>query len=94
MIDLSKVNIEIPDGMTVDEMRARMVELVDVMKASNQDETEIYVKNKELSDENDRLRKQNLDLFNRVTMPIIINKHTETDDSSPTTDEIISYYSK
>lgn len=93
MIDLTKLNIEIPDDMTVDEMRTRVVEIVDAIKTSNQEETDISTRNRELEDENTRLRKQNLDLFNRVTIPVVKRQKEEEQEKCPTTEDILSYYS-
>ena len=72
MIDIEKMvaTLNIPDGMTVDEMRRMVVDVLDMAKASNEDEKAIATENATLKTENDRLSKQNLELFNRVTTSI------------------------
>ena len=72
MIDIEKMvsTLSIPDGMTVDEMRRIVVDVLDMAKASNEDEKAIADANEILKKENDRLSKQNLELFNRVTTSI------------------------
>ena len=69
MIDIEKMvsTLSIPDGMTVDEMRRIVVDVLDMAKASNEAEKAIATENAALKTENDRLSKQNLELFNRVT---------------------------
>ena len=72
MIDIDKMvtTLSIPDGMTVDEMRRIVVDVLDMAKASNEAEKAISDENATLKTENDRLSKQNLELFNRVTTSI------------------------
>ena len=98
MIDIDKMvtTLNIPDGMTVDEMRRIVVDVLDMAKASNEAEKAIATENATLKTENDRLAKQNLELFNRVTTSISPSK-TKDDDKEEkeeiTTDDILSYYS-
>ena len=87
MIDIEKMvtTLNIPDGMTVDEMRA-----------SNEAEKAIATENATLKTENDRLSKQNLELFNRVTTSISPSPTPKEEDEEKeeiTTDDILSYYS-
>ena len=100
MIDIDKMvtTLNIPDGMTVDEMRRIVVDVLDMAKASNEAEKAIATDNATLKTENDRLAKQNLDLFNRVTTSISPSPKTKDDDKEEekdeiTTDDILSYYS-
>lgn len=99
MIDIEKMvtTLNIPDGMTVDEMRRIVVDVLDMAKASNEDEKAIATENATLKTENDRLSKQNLELFNRVTTSISPSAKTKDDDDDEkeevTTDDILSYYS-
>lgn len=99
MIDIEKMvtTLNIPDGMTVDEMRRIVVDVLDMAKASNEDEKAISAENTTLKTENDRLAKQNLELFNRVTTSISPSTQTKDDDKEEkdeiTTDDILSYYS-
>ena len=100
MIDIEKMvtTLNIPDGMTVDEMRRIVVDVLDMAKASNEAEKTIATENATLKTENDRLAKQNLELFNRVTTSISPSKKTKNDDEEEekeeiTTDDILSYYS-
>ena len=99
MIDIEKMvtTLNIPDGMTVDEMRRIVVEVLDIAKASNEAEKAIATENETLKTENDRLAKQNLELFNRVTTSISPTSKTKDDDKEEkeeiTTDDILSYYS-
>ena len=99
MIDIDKMvtTLSIPDGMTVDEMRRMVVDVLDMAKASNEDEKAIADANENLKKENDRLSKQNLELFNRVTTSISPSPKTKDDDKEEkeevTTDDILSYYS-
>lgn len=99
MIDIDKMvtTLSIPDGMTVDEMRRIVVDVLDMAKASNEAEKAIATENATLKTENDRLSKQNLELFNRVTTSISPSPtHKEEDDNEKeevTTDDILSYYS-
>lgn len=99
MIDIDKMvtTLSIPDGMTVDEMRRIVVDVLDMAKASNEAEKEIATENATLKTENDRLSKQNLELFNRVTTSISPSAKTKDDDDDEkeevTTDDILSYYS-
>ena len=100
MIDIDKMvtTLNIPDGMTVDEMRRIVVDVLDMVKASNEAEKAIATENATLKTENDRLAKQNLELFNRVTTSISPTSKTKDDDKEEekkevTTDDILSYYS-
>ena len=99
MIDIDKMvtTLNIPDGMTVDEMRRIVVDVLDMAKASNEAEKAIATENATLKTENDRLSKQNLELFNRVTTSISPTSKTKDDDKEEkdeiTTDDILSYYS-
>lgn len=99
MIDIDKMvtTLSIPDGMTVDEMRRIVVDVLDMAKASNEAEKAITDENATLKTENDRLSKQNLELFNRVTTSISptskINNEDEDEKEEITTNDILSYYS-
>lgn len=99
MIDIDKMvtTLNIPDGMTVDEMRRKVVDVLDMAKASNEAEKAIATENATLKTENDRLSKQNLELFNRVTTsisPTSTNKEEDEEEKEEvTTDDILSYYS-
>ena len=99
MIDIDKMvtTLNIPDGMTVDEMRRIVVDVLDMAKASNEAEKAIATENATLKTENDRLSRQNLELFNRVTTSISPSTKTKDDDKEEkeeiTTDDILSYYS-
>lgn len=99
MIDIDKMvtTLSIPDGMTVDEMRRIVVDVLDMVKASNEAENAIETENATLKTENARLSKQNLELFNRVTTSISPSTKTKDDDDDEkdevTTDDILSYYS-
>lgn len=98
MIDIEKMvtTLNIPDGMTVDEMRRIVVDVLDMAKASNEAEKAIATENTTLKTENDRLSKQNLELFNRVTTTISPStklKEDEEEKEEVTTDDILSYYS-
>lgn len=98
MIDIEKMvtTLNIPDGMTVDEMRRIVVEVLDMAKASNEAEKAIATENATLKTENDRLSKQNLELFNRVTTSISPSptpKEEDEEKAEITTDDILSYYS-
>ena len=98
MIDIDKMvtTLNIPDGMTVDEMRRIVVDVLDMAKASNEAEKAIATENATLKTENDRLSKQNLELFNRVTSSISPSSVQKDDDEKEkeeiTTDDILSYY--
>ena len=99
MIDIEKMvtTLNIPDGMTVDEMRRIVVDVLDMAKASNEAEKAIATENATLKTENDRLSKQNLELFNRVTTSISpppkLKEDEEEEKEEVTTDDILSYYS-
>lgn len=99
MIDIEKMvaTLNIPDGMTVDEMRKVVVDVLDMAKASNEAEKTIAAENATLKTENDRLSKQNLELFNRVTTSISpspkLKEDEEEEKEEVTTDDILSYYS-
>lgn len=99
MIDIEKMvtTLKIPDGMTVDEMRRIVVDVLDMAKASNEAEKAIATENATLKTENDRLSKQNLELFNRVTTTISpstkLKEDEEEEKEEVTTDDILSYYS-
>ena len=95
MIDIDKMvtTLNIPDGMTVDEMRRIVVDVLDMAKASNEAEKAIAAENATLKTENDRLSKQNLELFNRVTTSISpTSPPKEEEKEEITTDDILSYY--
>ena len=98
MIDIDKMvtTLNIPNGMTVDEMRRIVVDVLDMAKASNEAEKAIATENATLKTENDRLSKQNLELFNRVTTSISPTSKPKDDDDDEkeevTTDDILSYY--
>ena len=99
MIDIDKMvtTLSIPDGMTVDEMRRIVVDVLDMAKASNEAEKAIATENATLKTENDRLSKQNLELFNRVTTTISpstkLKEDEEEEKEEVKTDDILSYYS-
>ena len=98
MIDIDKMvtTLNIPDGMTVDEMRRIVVDVLDMAKASNEAEKAIVTENETLKTENDRLSKQNLELFNRVTSSISPSSSTKEEEEKEkeeiTTDDILNYY--
>nr|DAI89078.1 MAG TPA: hypothetical protein [Caudoviricetes sp.] len=98
MIDIDKMvtTLSIPDGMTVDEMRRIVVDVLDMAKASNEAEKAISDENATLKTENDRLSKQNLELFNRVTTSISPSTTRKDDEEKEkeevTTDDILNYY--
>lgn len=97
MIDIEKMvsTLNIPDGMTVDEMRRIVVDVLDMAKASNEDEKALTDENEILKKENDRLSKQNLELFNRVTTSISPSsspKDEEKEKEEITTEDILNYY--
>ena len=96
MIDIDKMvtTLSIPDGMTVDEMRRIVVDVLDMAKASNEGEKAIVTENETLKKENDRLSKQNLELFNRVTTSISPTSAPKEEEEKEeiTTDDILSYY--
>ena len=96
MIDIEKMvsTLSIPDGMSVDEMRRIVVEALDMAKDSNEAEKAIVTENETLKKENDRLSKQNLELFNRVTTSISPNSAPKEEEEKEeiTTDDILSYY--
>lgn len=96
MIDIEKMvaTLNIPDGMTVDEMRRIVVDVLDMAKASNEAEKAIVTENVTLKTENDRLSKQNLELFNRVTTSIspTSTPKEEEEKEEITTDDILNYY--
>lgn len=99
MIDIEKMvtTLNIPDGMTVDEMRRIVVDVLDMAKASNEEEKAIATENETLKTENNRLSKQNLELFNRVTTTISpstkLKEDVEEEKEEVTTNDILSYYS-
>ena len=99
MIDIDKMvtTLNIPDGMTVDEMRRIVVDVFDMAKASNEAEKAISDENAALKTENDRLSKQNLELFNRVTTSISPTPTKKDDEENGkeevTTEDILNYYS-
>lgn len=97
MIDIDRMvtTLNIPDGMTVDEMRKVVVEVLDMARASNDAENAITAENATLKTENERLTKQNLDLFNRVTTSMSTSptpKPEEEEKEEVTTEDILSYY--
>lgn len=97
MIDIEKMvaTLNIPDGMTVDEMRKVVVDVLDMARTSNDEENAITSENANLKSENDRLTKQNLDLFNRVTTsisPMSKSKDDDEDKEEVTTEDILNYY--
>ena len=97
MIDIDRMvtTLSIPDGMTVDEMRKVVVEVLDMARASNDAENAITAENATLKTENERLTRQNLDLFNRVTTSMSTSptqKEEEEEKEEVTTEEILSYY--
>lgn len=97
MIDIEKMvaTLNIPDGMTVDEMRKVVVDVLDMVRASNDEENTITAENANLKSENDRLTKQNLDLFNRVTTSISPMTKSKDDDEykeEVATEDILNYY--
>ena len=98
MIDIDKMvtTLSIPDGMTVDEMRRIVVDVLDMAKASNEAEKAIATENATLKTENDRLCKQNLELFNRVTTSISPSTTRKDDEDKEkdevTTNDILDYY--
>lgn len=96
MIDIEKMvtTLNIPDGMTVDEMRRIVVDVLDMAKASNEAEKAIATENATLKTENDRLSRQNLELFNRVTTSISPTSAPKEEEEKEeiTTDDILSYY--
>lgn len=98
MIDIDKLieSLNIPDGMTVDEMRKVVVDVLDTVRASNAAEQMVMDENETLKGENDRLSKQNLELFNRVTTSLgsslDVKDEPEEKEEEITTDDILDYY--
>lgn len=98
MIDIDKLieSLNIPDGMTVDEMRRVVVDVLDMARASNDAEKVISDENETLKTENDRLSKQNLELFNRVTTSLATGltekPEPEEKEEDVTTEDILEYY--
>lgn len=97
MIDIDKMvaTLNIPDGMSVDEMRKVVVDVLDMARASNDAENAITAENATLKTENERLTRQNLDLFNRVTTSMSTSptqKEEEEEKEEVTTEDILSYY--
>ena len=98
MIDIDKLieTLNIPDGMTVDEMRKVVVDVLDVVRASNDAEKLVSDENESLKSENDRLSKQNLELFNRVTSSLVSTlpeaSEPKEEEEEITTDDILKYY--
>lgn len=97
MIDIDKLieSLNIPDGMTVDEMRRVVVDVLDMARASNDAEKLISDENETLKSENDRLSKQNLELFNRVTTSLgsgLTEKSDQKEEDEVTTEDILEYY--
>lgn len=98
MIDIDKLieSLNIPDGMTVDEMRRVVVDVLDMARASNDAEKLISDENKTLKAENDRLSKQNLELFNRVTTSLgsslTEKSEPKEEEEEVTTEDILEYY--
>lgn len=95
MIDKTKLNLDVPDGMTVDQMRAVIVSVLEAIDASNAEEVALKETNDKLVTENERLGKQNLDLFNKVTSsaPAPAPQEEEKEEKEVTTEDIIEYYS-
>lgn len=96
-IDELVTKLEIPDGMTVDQMRALAVDVIDMVKASNAEETTITTERDTLKTENERLGKQNLDLFNRVTTSSLPpnpkdEEQQDEDKDEVDTEDIVNYY--
>ena len=98
MIDIDKMvtTLSIPDGMTVDEMRRIVVDVLDMAKASNEAEKAITAENATPKTENDRLSKQNLELFKRVKTSISPSTTRKDDEDKEkdevTTNDILDYY--
>ncbi len=98
MIDIDKLieSLNIPDGMTVDEMRKVVVDVLDTVRASNTAEQLVIDENETLKVENDRLSKQNLELFNRVTTSLgsslDAKDEPKEEEEEITTDDILDYY--
>lgn len=98
MIDVDKLieTLNIPDGMTVDEMRKVAVDVLDIVRESNDAEKLISDENENLKSENDRLSKQNLELFNRVTSSLGTSlpeaSEPKVEEEEITTDDILEYY--
>lgn len=97
MIDIDKLieSLNIPDGMSVDEMRRVVVDVLDMARASNDAEKAISDENETLKTENDRLSKQNLELFNRVTTSLgsgLSEKPEPKEEEEITTEDILEYY--
>lgn len=98
MIDIDKLieSLNIPDGMTVDEMRRVVVDVLDMARASNDAEKLISDENETLKSENDRLSKQNLELFNRVTTSLgsglTEKSEPKEEEEEVTTEDILEYY--
>ena len=98
MIDIDKLieSLNIPDGMSVDEMRRVVVDVLDMARASNDAEKVISDENETLKTENDRLSKQNLELFNRVTTSLGTGLAEKTEpkeeEEEITTEDILEYY--
>ena len=97
MIDIDDLikRLDIPDGMSVDEMRKVVVDVLDIARASNDAEKLIVAENATLKTENERLGKQNLDLFNRVTTSMAVpqKEDVEEEKEDVNTEDILEYYS-
>lgn len=81
MIDLVKMEelLNMPDETPAEDRRTAILSVLALMKESNDAETATADKYKQLETENQNLKKQNVDLYNRVAKTIIPAKQEDVE---------------
>lgn len=89
MIDLVKMEslLNLPDDTPAEDRRTAVLSALEMMKDANEAEkatADIY---KKMEEENKNLKRQNVDLYNRVAKTILPNSNKNSGDSGETPEE-------
>lgn len=89
MIDLVKMEslLNLPDDTPAEDRRTAVLSALALMKEANDAETSTADNYKRIEEENKNLKKQNVDLYNRVAKTILPNSNENSDDSGETPEE-------
>ena len=89
MIDLVKMEslLNLPEDTPAEDRRAAVLSALAMMKEANDAETATADIYKQMEEENKNLKKQNVDLYNRVAKTILPTKIEESEGTEKTPEE-------
>ena len=89
MIDLVKMEslLNLPDDTPAEDRRTAVLSALEMIKEANEAEKTTADNYKKMENENKNLKKQNVDLYNRVAKTILPKSNENSDDSDETPEE-------